>query len=235
MSQLEVYYCPPEAINKITGRAILTGDEAHHLSRVRRCNAREEVWLIDGIGNAWKSTVQSATKTTVELNLHEQLSDWNEPAVYVHAGIGILKGDHLFAAIDMAVQLGVSEITPLTSQYSITKWNQSKTERSQRIALKAVKQCGRSRIPTINNASNIENWIEVIKMYPDKYVFSQDTDETSILQNESKIAIAVGPEGGFSPVEENRFSEAGFKGISLGNRRLRTEVAVAAAIALLKL
>ncbi|MBZ0263272.1 16S rRNA (uracil(1498)-N(3))-methyltransferase [bacterium] len=227
MAQIEVYIISSENIDRDTGIAKLSGPEAHHLLRVRRGKAGDQVVLIDGAGNAWHAQVALVSKDTAHLTLLEYFENWREPPVQVHLGLGVLKKDRFTQALELAVALGVYNVTPLLTRYVVASWSDTRSERANRVAVAATKQCGRGYLPEISNAKPLHRWCIEHKDFNHKLLLSTDGEKLPYLGMGDEIALAVGCEGGFSEDEEEWMIENGFTPVSLGLRRLRSEAAVA--------
>jgi 16S rRNA (uracil1498-N3)-methyltransferase len=233
MAQKEVYLVSPEAMDLPNNHAVIEGEEAHHLLKVRRARLNDNIILIDGLGNAWEAIIISMTKKSAECELLKHYPDWCESPVHVHLGLGTLKSDHFMQAVNLSVQAGVKEITPLLCRYSVAKWSDSRSERAERVSLTASKQCGRGFVPPIHKMHHLSDWC--IKQEEKRYKFILDQDGGSLPEVEigSDISLAIGPEGGFNEEEITILKEKGFIPVKLGNRRLRSETAATLAVAML--
>ncbi len=233
MAQVEVYRVDPGDVDESSGRAVLREAEAHHLLHVRRARRGEEVMLIDGHGTAWRASLLETDSRSALLALQNRHERWREPAVDVHLGLGTLKGDHFFAAVDLAVQAGVGGITPLDCRRSVARWSDRKTERANRVSLAAAKQCGRGLVPPVLPAQLPGEWGIQQGNRATRLLLSQEGEPMPTVGAGETVAIAIGPEGGFYGEEEAELLRAGFQPVTLGPRRLRSEAAAFAAITLL--
>jgi 16S rRNA (uracil1498-N3)-methyltransferase len=141
--------------------------------------------------------------------------------------------------IEKATELGVCRIIPLLSERTISR--RDKQERMNKIALAAMKQCGRSRLPEITPVVKFDELLKTKNNYELACIPHEQTDAAktlhSILKNYTSlktILITIGPEGGFSETEIYKAESAGFIPVSLGTRRLRTETAAIAALCALQ-
>ena len=136
--------------------------------------------------------------------------------------------------IQKCTELGIKEFTPLELKRSIVKIDskneEKKLKRWQSIAEVAAKQSKRNFIPKVNKIYNIKNIYEIIKNY-DIVLVPYENEETNSLKkeisnikkNNIKIAVIIGPEGGFEENEILELKKLNAKIISLGKRILRTE------------
>lgn len=231
MAQLEVYIIDPASIDPDRGTALLEGDEAHHLLRVRRARPGDEVMLIDAQGTAWPATFQEADKSSAILSIGDPLPNWNEPGLKVHLGLGLLKADHVSDAINLAVQAGVSSVSPLETRYAVAGWNEKKGERAVRIARTAAKQCGRGLVPPLHPVQPLDKWCIEVEEMQHRILLDGDGGPLPEMHSGEHVALAIGPEGGFHDDEMAMLEAAGFQRVRLGDRRLRSETAVAVGVA----
>ena len=125
-----------------------------------------------------------------------------------------------------AVELGVDRVVPFTSQNCAeTKFSR---DRANKIALEAAKQCGSAYLSEVDELVTLDSVIEDIKNY-DGVLFAYEYEKKNriadSLPNGKRIALIVGPEGGFQPDEAERIVNAGAKVVTLGKRILRAETA----------
>ena len=235
MSQVEVYLADPALIDTEQSRAVLRGDEAHHLLRVRRARPGDELMLIDGIGTAWPGKVMEVDREEATISIGAALPQWNEPPIHVHLGLGLLKSDHFSEAVNLAVQAGVGSITPLDTRYSIAGWSSNKQGRAERLAITAAKQCGRGAVPPLHPVQPLQEWCIQGNDIRHRILLDAEGGPLPRLQQNDRIALAIGPEGGFHEDEIAMLQSAGFTRVRLGRRRLRSETAVAVGVAQLVL
>ena len=212
----------------------IIGEDAHHLTHVLRVRSGEEIIVCDMAGREYVTTVASTGDTVLLSVISEKQADTEPPynAVVYQA---LVKGDKMDTVIQKAVETGCSRIVPVrTSRCTVkldAKDGARKTERWQRIAYEAAKQCGRGIIPTVEEPMDFRLAVnEAAKM--DLPMFCYEGDGTLPLpvitkqtENPKQVAIFIGPEGGFS-VEEAAYAEScGMRMTGLGKRNLRTETA----------
>ena len=133
----------------------ILGEDAHHIARSLRMAVGDAVTVCDMQGNEYDCKIESFDEDReVVLNIISQSHSENEPVVYVKLFQALPKGDKLDTIIQKAVECGVSEIVPFQSERCVVKIKEDaesrKTERRQKIAAEAAKQCGRSVIPTVS-------------------------------------------------------------------------------------
>jgi len=225
--------------NKIV---ITDKEDIKHLSKVLRIKPGEKIEISDGEEYEYIAEVDNISNNHIEAEIKEKSHFNREPAVKITLYQGIPKQGKMEYIIQKSVELGVSEIVPIFTERTIVqnKGNfDNKTERWQKIALEAAKQCKRGIIPKVNEALPYKEMLEdmankdlVLFLYEGE----MERKIKTVLQNNcdaKQAAIIVGPEGGFSDSEVLLASDRGFLSVTLGKTILRTETAGAVAIALL--
>jgi len=240
------FYAPK---NQISGnRAFLSAEEAHHLSRVLRLAAGDEVYIFDGEGADYKCRISAVTKDRVEVDVVETLKYETESPVHITLAQALAKGEKFDLVVQKATELGVSEITPLETEHTDVRLRdertEKKTERWRRISLEALKQCGRSRLVRINPPVTVGELLSQIKAKAClALLFSEQGGHTIGEAIERTIggkhdltgvAALVGPEGGWSAEELALMIESGCVPVTLGPRILRTETAAIVAVTLIQ-
>ena len=140
---------------------------------------------------------------------------------------GLPKGDKLELIIQKLNELGISKIIPFDSDFTIAKFNSSKLERLNKIAVESSKQCGRSKSLQVESCISFKQMIEEINKFQ-TVLFAYENERTTYLKDINllgDIAIIVGSEGGFSEKEVNALLKTNAKIVGLGNRILRCETA----------
>ncbi|WP_029323313.1 RsmE family RNA methyltransferase [Butyrivibrio sp. AE3004] len=149
---------------------------------------------------------------------------------------GLPKSDKMELIIQKAVELGVYQVIPVSMKRSVVKLDDkraaNKVKRWQAISEAAAKQSKRAFVPEIQMPVNFREAVKLceemdVKLLP--YEMADGMDRTRELINSikpgQKIAIFVGPEGGFAEEEVKTARESGFNVITMGKRILRTETA----------
>ena len=163
-----------------------------------------------------------------------------EPICHVTVFQALPKGDKLDTVIQKAVECGASEIVPFESERCVVRVKADaearKTERRQKIASEAAKQCGRSKLPKVAATLSFGEMLSIAAAC-DVRLFCYEGDGTEplgtvlreerekLFERDATVAVIIGSEGGFSQKEVARAKEAGFRPIGLGKRILRTETA----------
>lgn len=217
----------------------LSDDAANHVGRVLRMQSGAELVLFNGDGFNYPAQIIETGKKNVRVKVVAANANPVESPLRIHLGQGISRGDRMDFAIQKAVELGVTEITPLFTERCGVKLDaerlQKRTEQWQKIAISACEQSGRSIVPTVHPALNLDKWLahntNELKLTLDPW--TKDTIKT--LTPVSALRLVIGPEGGFSDREVELTTQAGFVAVQLGPRVLRTETAALTAISALQL
>jgi 16S rRNA (uracil1498-N3)-methyltransferase len=220
--------------------ATLTGDQALHLSRVLRAEPGQIYDVVSG-GFLHRAEITTVSEAEVHFTLHEELE--SDAALPLHLLLAVFKFDHMEWAIEKATELGVARITPILARRTEKHLAQSalkRTERWRRIVLEASKQSRRTTIPEIADPTPIKQALEHEKS-PNRILLSETEQALTLTaalvaakstQNEADTALAIGPEGGWTPEEMSLFTQHNWQHVTLGPRILRAETAAIAAIAI---
>lgn len=219
-------------------RIFITGDDAHHISKVLRLKEDDEVVVCDKQGTDYLCSIKAITKDEVELWILKKEASSSEPPIEITLYQGVPKGDKLETVIQKCVELGGVKIVPVAMKRSVAviKDKEKKKQRMQKIALEASKQCGRAKVPRVSEVLSFKEALadakeNDLKLLPYEAENKQKLKDI-LLENKNsiKIAIFIGPEGGFDEEEIKLAKENGFKTVTLGPRIMRTETAPLACI-----
>ncbi len=228
------------------GIATILGEDAHHISRSLRMAAGEHVTLCDMQSNEYDCELVGFYPDRVEARICSSQKGKTEPPYRVHLFQALTKGDKFETVIQKSVECGVYDITPFESERCIVRLkgeSTSKTERWQRIAQEAAKQCGRGILPTVQSGEKLSVILPRAKEFDLALFCYEGEEETglkSVLQSATlpkdrlpEIAVMIGSEGGFSQNEAKMAKEQGWIPVGLGKRILRTETASTVALSCL--
>jgi len=219
---------------------VLPAGAARHVGQVLRLGRGEIFVLFNGRGGEFDARIVEARRDQV-CALTDVFRDIDrESALRIHLGQGLARGERMDHALQKAVELGVSEMTPLTTRRSMVKLS---GERARRrlvhwcgIARHACEQCGRTRLPDVGEPEGLETWVASVRAGL-KLVLCAAACATvdDIDWAGDSIALLVGPEGGLCAEELECARDAGFQPLALGPRILRTETAGIAALTAMQL
>ena len=225
------FYAPPSAFRG--QRVVLPDDEARHVCSVLRAEAGDEIVVVDGEGGWHRVRIGHAAPEQVVGTVEETRTDVGEPDVHVTIGMGMLtERDRFETFVEKAVELGAARIVPLTTRH--TERTSVRADRLRRIMIAAVKQCRRSRVPTLAEPQSLGDLL--VAATAERRVLCHGDAETPLsasalgTKNETDVLLLVGPEGGFASAEVDRARATECVPVHLGARRLRAETAGIAAL-----
>lgn len=218
--------------------------ESHHGRDVLRLRPGGQVLVFDDSGNQFEATVDSADSRELVVVLGNPAPPAPESAIPLALYVALAKGAAFESVIQRAIELGVTEIQPFTSERSVVRIKdgtsvERKITRWRQIVLGATKQCGRARIADI--AAPIP-FPKAVRQKPERCAgfccaatpgapkLSAAIESIARAAAES-VSVMIGPEGGLSPEEIALAEQAGWQIVSLGSRTLRVETAASAALA----
>ena len=214
--------------------AILAGDEAHHLSRVMRAKPGDQIVLFDGCGKEYEATVDEVSKKRVTLKIDSTstVSDPNDPEIIVACALP--KGDRQKYLVEKLVELGANRLIPLKSEHSVAEANEKVIDRIRKQVVEASKQCRRSWLMQIESEANVDTLLKEFADFSGNRIVADPYTATGseTLLNDSPSIIAVGPEGGFSETESQKFVDSGWTAVCFSPNVLRVETAATAAVAI---
>ena len=219
-------------------KIIISGENAHHISRSLRMAVGEHIVVSDMEGYDYACILDSFTDTTVTAKITQKYISSAEPEIHVHLYQALPKGDKLDLIIQKSVECGVYDITPFESEHCVVKIKNDaeskKSDRRNKISLEASKQCGRGIIPKVYPSISFKTMLEQAAK-SDAVLFCYEGEGTLPLASALKklrserdindISIIIGSEGGFSKNEVYEAEQNGFIKIGLGKRILRAETA----------
>ena len=216
----------------------LDKDESHHLINVLRFKVDSTIWLTDGEGGTYHCRIDNFTnKNIVEGSVIESYVNQNELSYHIHLGLPIIKNSRMKIAVEKSVESGIKELTPLYLDRSIK--STVSTQKMTSVMRSGVKQSMRSIIPKINSVSKLEQWYDSEALTVVASIEAEDTltffkDEViSAVNANKKIAILIGPEGGFSLKEKEFINDNKFLKVSVAKAVLRAETAVVSILSIL--
>jgi len=215
----------------------ITGSDYNHIRNVLRMKPGEEIAVSNGVEDReFRCRVESFTDTEVVCSLAFIKEGGMELPAKVTLFQGLPKADKMEWIIQKTVELGVFEIVPVAMNRSIVKLDEkkeiSRIARWQGIAEAAAKQSKRGIIPKVHSVMRMKEAIAYardfdVKLVP--YELADGMEKTKQIiesvKSGQRIAIFIGPEGGFDPAEIEEALGADMKAITLGKRILRTETA----------
>lgn len=211
---------------------------ARHVGQVLRMRVGERLTLFSGDGAEHEAVIASVERRSVQVQIGARRELDRESSLRLRLAQCVSKGDRMDYTIQKAVELGVAEILPLLSARSVVKLDEERWEKKQEhwrgIVIAACEQSGRTRLPPVATVRKLEHWLPESGSGLRLVLAPTASVSLKTLPPAREITLLVGPEGGLSDEEIAQALRAGFTGISLGPRVLRTETAGVAALAALQ-
>ncbi len=224
----ERYYvnCPLQP-----GPVEVEGPEAHHLAAVCRVRAGDAVCLFNGDGREYSAEVVAVGKRSVSLRVLTVETPNRELGFRVEVAAPLPKGDRAQFLLEKLTELGVTHFVPLRTQRSVVHPRETKLEKLERYVIEASKQCGRNVLLQVQPLMDWQDYCRSNDL-PTLKVLAHPSGPESTDAHARPVAIAVGPEGGFTEEELEWGRSAGWRLVGLGPRILRVETAAVVLAAL---
>ena len=211
----------------------------HHLVAVLRRIPGDPLTLFNGQGGEYACKVESVARHKLSVRVEEFRDVSRESPLPVLLAQAVSKGEKMDYAIQKAVELGVTTVQPLLAERVVVKLDAErwarKIEHWQAIAISACEQSGRTRIPKVAPALDMRDWLPTCPHDTTRLVLSPGAAAGTVLTpGKGGVVLLVGPEGGFSEMELKLADLAGFVGVTLGPRVLRTETAGLVAVSVIQ-
>jgi 16S rRNA (uracil1498-N3)-methyltransferase len=211
-----------------TDIAILSAEESAHCVRVLRLGQGEHVQIIDGLGNLYEAIIQVPDAKSCKLEIKSVQNVKPQRNFDLHIAIAPTKSiDRFEWFVEKAVEIGVDKIIPLLCQRSERKI--LKTDRLKKLVTSTMKQAGIYYCPEIQELNIFDSLVNHYSGQPNCYIGYCGSEPLPMLKDEvladGDVIMLIGPEGDFSNAEINKATGSGFKPVSLGPNRLRTETA----------
>ncbi len=238
MSSWHQRFLLPEGEGPVPGTLVeLKGEEARHMTRVRRLGRGARVLLIDGSGGEYEAGVEKAGHNQALLRVFSkrELKDDRLPVTLMAP---VIRRERIDWMIQKVTEMGVRRVIPVVSARcrsgapgpgKVTRW--------RAISRQALKQCRGAFAPEILPPSSLEDAVQALAGDSLRLLASEDERGLSVLRAMDQwrpgrdIVLLVGPEGGLVPTETEKASQAGFLPVTLGRRILRSETAALFALA----
>ena len=237
MRSTRIYH--PEVLNEGQS-ADLSPEASHHVAVVLRFGLGEQLTMFDGQNIEYRVEIIDLNKKKVRVMVIQKTQVSRESSLKLHLAQGIAKGERWTFSLQKAVELGVTDITPLWTQHVAYKWEKKlddkKMQQWQDIIISACEQSGRTQIPTLHPMQRFEDFVQQCPSSNRFILQPLSGHHWRVLPWNAGMdaTLLIGPEGGFNEAEYQQALKAGFRGLTLGPRILRTETAVVSALSLLQ-
>lgn len=215
----------------------LPEEAANHLVRVMRLREGDGCVLFNGDGHDYRATLVLVGKRDAQVRIDAVVAVDNESPLRITLLQGIARGEKMDLILQKATELGVAAIVPVNAERTEVKLDAARAEKRlahwTSVVVAACGQSGRARVPTVAAPASLleaarQMPVEALKLTLDPL---GEHRLSTLPPAPGGVVIAIGPEGGWSPRDRQALGEAGFQGLQLGPRILRTETAGLAAIA----
>jgi 16S rRNA (uracil1498-N3)-methyltransferase len=227
-----LFYTP-----EIVVKSELPEEEAAHCVRVLRLSQGSEIYLTDGNGCFYKAEITAISGKRCLFAVKESIPQPSLWTGHLHIAMAPTKNmDRTEWFAEKATEIGFDELSFLNCRFSERKV--IKTERIEKILVSAMKQSLKARKPILNEMIDFDKFISR-EWKGQKFIAHCYEGEKSLLKNSlipgEDALVLIGPEGDFSQEEVEKAIACGFRPISLGKSRLRTETAALAACHILNI
>jgi 16S rRNA (uracil1498-N3)-methyltransferase len=222
---MQLFYTPD--IDTASSIYQLNEEESKHCVRVLRLQSGDEIQLIDGRGNFYTAAITDPHPKRTSLQIISVQQDFHKRNHYLHIAIAPTKNiERLEWFLEKATEIGIDEISLIICQRSERK--EAKTDRLNKIITSAIKQSIKAWHPVLNEPITLNKLIAT-SFDGQRFIAHCEEGDKFNLKDELKplgrYLILIGPEGDFTPKEIDDTLNNGFKAITLGESRLRTETA----------
>jgi 16S rRNA (uracil1498-N3)-methyltransferase len=221
---MQLFYSPD--IDNNTQKFTFSKEESRHIVKVLRKNIGDTVYITNGYGWLFTAevTVPNLNKCSVQITKKERQPNRD---YHLHLAVAPTKmNDRYEWFLEKATEIGIDTITPIICEHSERKV--VKTDRLERILQSAMKQSLNCYLPKLNAAITFKDFLNKDLKGHLFIAHCEETDKKSLKQElkpKTDVTILIGPEGDFSIKEIQLATDKGFKPVTLGNTRLRTETA----------
>lgn len=222
----------------------LPDEEAQHAVRVLRMQMGDEIMLMDGKGTFYRAVVTEATKKRCLYHIEETLPQERQWLPHLHLAMAPTKNmDRTEWFAEKATEIGMDELSFLDCRFSERRV--IKCDRIDKILISAVKQSHKAWKPVLNEMTPFERFVKQERK-GDKFICHCYNQEDigkggtksflmDVLQRGAESTVLIGPEGDFSVDEVKLAIQYGYRCVSLGTSRLRTETAALVAVHMMQL
>lgn len=232
------FHCP---VPLAAGTTIdLPENAARHAGRVLRLRAGDEIVLFDGNGGEYGARIADVERDRVTAEIGDRHAIDREAPIGVTLVQALQSGDKMDLTIQKAVELGAVGIVPVAARRSVLRLEgeraKKRVEHWRGVAVAACEQSGRNRVPVIAEIEALNRWLERPAVANSMRLMLAPGAGATLAAlprptADTRIELLIGAEGGLAPEELDKATQAGFIGVRLGPRILRTETAGLAALA----
>jgi 16S rRNA (uracil1498-N3)-methyltransferase len=233
---MEYYFTPKKNVDMEKEELVIDDFEYRHLTKVLRKRAGDKITITDGELNIYNCEIYKIENEKVFCKIKKHDFNLFEPKINVSLYLSLLRNASRFEfAIEKAVELGVTSIQPVITEFTVNKnsLSKSKLERMNKIIIGAMGQSQRCYLPKLSNTISLTKLIKNTEQNKNKIVMYESSDDNSEFRVDDRskgISLLIGPEGGFSIGEISLLIKNDWRVKSLGERKLRAETAAIVSI-----
>lgn len=211
----------------------VAGESYRHLFRARRAVVGDALRLVDGAGRARFGSIAAVERSAGHILLGEP-APANEPPLYLELFCPLPKPERTAWLVEKVTEVGVSSVRFLRSERAPRELTAGGLARLGRVAAAAVEQCHRARVPELSGPHDWSELEGLLSVFDQRFVLDPRAAGSSpAASGAARVALVVGPEGGWSEAELASLERAGCRPLRLGARVLRIETAAVVGAGLL--
>jgi 16S rRNA (uracil1498-N3)-methyltransferase len=222
------------------GEVLLEGNASNHVARVLRLRRGDNLSLFNGDGWEYSGTLSDAGHGRVAVQLAGRSLGLPDSPLALTLVQGIARGERMDVVVQKATELGVARIVPVLAERGVVRLDGSQARRKRAhwlaVAIAACEQCGRARLPDIEEPVPLADWLRRSPGPGSRLLLAPGPNPAlgTLPAGTTAAALLVGPEGGLTDAERDAAMAAGFAPRSMGPRILRTETAAIVALAIMQ-
>ncbi|MGE0809992.1 MAG: 16S rRNA (uracil(1498)-N(3))-methyltransferase [Immundisolibacter sp.] len=212
-----------------------------HAVKVLRLRDGDGVCLFNGSGGEFAARLVRAPGGELRAQVGEFTPDRCESPLHLRLVQGISRGERMDYTLQKAVELGVSDIVPVTTERTVLRLAGERAARRlahwRGVVLAACEQSGRTRVPPVAEPCGLEEYLARYDAAAGTGLLLDPSAAQALatLQDlRGPVSVLIGPEGGLSAAERQLAQAAGYRPVRMGPRVLRTETAAVVALSLLQ-
>ena len=228
MSNIRLFFKESLSLNLVSK---LDKSQSHYISKVMRIKENEIFSLFNSSGE-WEAKILNITKSIVEFEITNQIRQ-KENQKELWLAFSPIKSNYFNFMIQKATELGITKFIPIIFERTVVR--KLNKERLEKVIIEATEQSNRINIPTLEDATNLEDFLKSSKMNLIFTDLNSDNKKVDLEKLTDKpVCIVVGPEGDFSENERDKIlSFKDVQAIKINENILRSETAVISAISII--
>ena len=228
MSNIRLFFKESLSLNLVSK---LDKSQSHYISKVMRIKENEIFSLFNSSGE-WEAKILNITKSIVEFEITNQIRQ-KENQKELWLAFSPIKSNYFNFMIQKATELGITKFVPIIFERTVVR--KLNKERLEKVIIEATEQSNRINIPTLEDATNLEDFLKSSEMNLIFTDLNSDNKKVDLEKLINKpVCIVVGPEGDFSENERGKIlSFKDVQAIKINENILRSETAVISAISII--